>query len=213
MIKRSLLVLLVLAFPLQVFAQNDFGLWVNSTKYKSTAETDMGVTVKVKFDQKIGYGISWNHFSGPNVSTEFAAHQLKGKAVASLHSVTPPLDVTEDVGTLKANEISAVMKWHFMPRSFITPYIGAGVAYFTGSQIRTIANADIGETADTFKFENKFGFVANAGVNFAITRGMSIGLDGKYTPYKAQDKNDPDPATNSVKLDPLTIALGIRFRM
>jgi outer membrane protein W len=214
MIRKALLTAAMLAIPVCASAQNDFGVWVNAPQFKSSSETAIsGETVKLKFDQKIGYGISWNHFSGLNMSTEFAAHQLRADAKASLHSTVPPLDVSAKLGTLKVNQFSAVMKWHFMPRSFITPYIGAGAAYFTGGQIKTVNNPSIGETGQTFKFANRFGYIANAGVNFAVTRSIAIGLDARYSPYTARDKSDPNPTTNSVKLDPTTIALGVRFRM
>lgn len=216
MIRRVLFPVLLLLFPLSAFAQNDFGVWVNTTSWKSTSEDDFGIpgaSAELKFDQKIGYGISFNHFTGPNLSFEFGAHQLRGDAKLGLRSVPQGIDETFDVGTLKTNAITGIVQWHFAPRSFITPYVGAGVVYFTGSQLHIDADAANGIDAENVKFDNKFGFAANAGVNFAVMSRMSVALDGRYASYKARDKNDPDPATNSLKLDPFTISLGLRFRM
>lgn len=212
--RRILFTLLLLALPITAMAQSDFGVWVNTTQFKTTNDNSADFpdfNAKLKFDNKIGYGISFNHFSGPNMSTEFAAHQLKGDAKVSVSA--PGTTISQEVGTFKVNQVSAVMKWHFLPRSFISPYLGGGAAYYTGGQLKTITDPDFELNGETFKFENKFGFVASAGVNFAVTRGISVGLDGRYSPYKAVDKDDPDPDNNSVKLDPFTISLGLRFKM
>jgi outer membrane protein W len=212
MARRILFALLILAFPVSLLAQNDFGVWVNSSKYKTTTEADPtlpGATFRFKMNSKVGYGVSFNHFSGPNMSTEFAAHQIRGDATASIDSPNPTLRAMINLGSFRANVFSAVMKWHFMPTSFVTPYIGAGAAYFMNGQLSAPIDPNI--ASGKTKFQNKATWVADAGVNVNIMRNFAIGLDGRYSPYKAVDKSDP--ASGSVKFDPLTVALGVRFRM
>ena len=72
--RRILIALTLLASPGALFAQNDFAVWINSTRFKSSdLATDIPRgTGTLKFGQKMGYGVSYSHFSGPNVSTEFA---------------------------------------------------------------------------------------------------------------------------------------------
>lgn len=217
MIRRSLLALMVLVFPLPLFAQNDFGVWVNRTQFKSTTESDVGgvqgITGKLEFDQKAGFGVTFNHFSGPNLSTEFGWQQLRGNAKLKISTTSPPNSQSFDVGDLRSDMLTAIVQWHFMPRSFIAPYIGGGAAYFTGGRLNLDVSTPQVPLDENIKFDNKFAFVANAGVNFAVTQRMLIALDARYASYKARDKNDPDPTTNTLKLDPLSLALGIRFRM
>lgn len=213
MARRILLVIALLASPVSLFAQNDFGLWVNTNHYKTTTETDPtlpGAMFKFKVDQRVGYGITFNHFSGPNVSTEFALHQIRGEANAEVIMPNPTTRAQVDVGSFKANVLSGVLKWNFMPRSFITPYIGAGLAYFTGGQAKLTPDLQ-GGASETVKFKNKTSFVVDGGVNFGVTRSIAIGADVRYAPYKTIDKSDP--TSGSINLDPLTLALGVRFRM
>jgi outer membrane protein W len=209
--RRILIAVFFLAFPISLFAQNDVGLWLNSTKFKSTdlGSEIPGATGTLKFSQKLGYGVSFNHFSGPNMSTEFAAQQIRGKAKADVRSGTVSQSI--DLGTIKHNIYSAVVQWHFIPHGFITPYVGGGAAYFNSGQLNTSANAAAGLPAETFKFKNKFTYVLNGGVNFAVAQSISVGLDGRYSPYKARDKsNSTDPG---VTLNPFTLSAGVRFRM
>ena len=206
MTRRILFAILLLAAPFSLYAQNDFGIWVNETNFKSTTFFDPEGDAKLKFSQKVGFGVSFNHFSGPNMSTEFAWQQLRAKAKVSVSG----LNGTFDVGDVKANQLTAIVKWHFIPRSFIVPYVGAGAAYHTGAELH--ASGDItGGDSETVDFGNKFGYVLNGGVNFGVTPRMSIGLDLKYAPFKAHEKGTD--SSEDVKLDPTTIALGVRFRM
>lgn len=213
MARRILFLLAVVVFPVSLFAQNDIGVWLNTNHYKTTTETDPTLpdaTFKFKVDQRVGYGISFNHFSGPNVSTEFAFHQIKGDAKAEVISPNPTFRAQVDVGAFKANVLSAVLKWNFMPHSFITPYVGGGLAYFTGGQAKLAPDVQ-GAPADTVKFKNKTNFVLDGGVNFSVARSIAIGADLRYSPYSAADKSDP--TSPAVKLNPVTLALGVRFRM
>lgn len=210
MIRRTLVALLLVAAPVSAFAQNDIGLWLNSSKFQSTSFTDQGGTARIKFDSKMGYGVSFNHFSGPNMSTEFAWNSLKADVNGELSFGNSTERAR--IGDFKANQLSAIIKWHFMPRTFIVPYVGAGVAYHSGAKIKTVNDPTIGETGETFDLESKFGYILNGGVNFNVTRGIAIGLDLKHAPYRGREKGTNDP-TGDVKLDPTTVALGVRIRL
>jgi outer membrane protein W len=210
MTRRILFVLLVLAAPVSLFAQNDVGLWLNTSTYQSTTFNDIeGGNAKIKFDSKLGYGVSFNHFSGPNMSTEFAWHQLRSDAKGDF--TFGNIHESAKLGDFKVNQLSALIKWHFIPRSFIVPYVGAGAAYFTGGRLETVNDPSIGETGETIDMGNKFGLLLNAGVNFAVMRNLSIGLDLRRAQYKAREKGGT--VNDEVKLDPTTISLGVRFRM
>jgi outer membrane protein W len=209
MIRRILLAALILAAPL-AFAQNDVGVWLNTSTYQSTSFSDIeGGSVKIKFDSKMGYGLTFNHFSGPNMSMEFGWQQLRADAKGEL--AFGNIHQTEKIGDFKVNQLSALIKWHFMPRSFIVPYVGAGAAYFTGGRLETVNDPTIGQTGETIDMDNKFGLLLNGGVNFAVARNISIGLDLRRAQYKAREKGGT--LDDEVKLDPTTISLGVRFRL
>lgn len=208
--RRLVFALLILAAPIAAFAQNDFGIWANTSQYKSSSFSEAGAgTAELEFKSQIGYGVSFNHFSGPNMSTEYGFHQLKSDINA--HFRLGNINESARLGTFKANQLTGVIKWHFMPRSFIVPYLGAGGAYFTGGEVRTVNDPRIGETGETFKMENKFGLLLNGGVNFSISPRMMIGLDVRRASYTAREKGAP--STEDLDLNPTTISLGLRLRM
>jgi outer membrane protein W len=209
--RRILFALAVLAFPVSLMAQSsDIGIWVNTTNFKSTTETDPafpGQQFKIDFDQKMGYGVTFNTYFSQNFSTEFGAQQIRSDAKANLNF--PPINETFDLGEFKSNVFSGIVQWHFLPGRFIDPYLGGGASYFQGAQLK-IADPELFEDQDTIKFDNKVKFTANAGISIAVTKGMSISLDGRYTPYKAQEKDGA--SSDAIQLDPLTISLGIRLK-
>lgn len=214
MARRILFALLIVAVPTVALAQNDVGLWLNTSHYKTTTQTDPtlpGATFKFKVDSRTGYGITFNHFSGPNLSEEFGYSQIKGEATAEVITSNPTVRASIDAGGFRANVVTGAFKWHFNPKSFIVPYIGAGAAYFTGGHADLKADAQSGTPAQRVKFDNKFGFLVCGGVNFAVTRGISIGADARYAPYKAQEKGTS--SSEAVTLDPMTFSVGVRFHM
>ncbi len=205
---------MLLLFPVSLMAQaTDFGIWVNTTNFKSTTETDPdlpGSRFDIDFDQKMGYGLTYNRYFSQNFSTEFGLAQIRSDANATFVSTVPPINQTFRLGEFKAKVWSAVVQWHFVPRGFIDPYLGGGVAYFQGAQLRIPEDAIVDEPGDTVKFDNKTKFTMNAGINVGVTKGLTVALDARYTPYEAVEENSPQ--ADSVTLDPLTISLGLRFR-
>lgn len=206
--RRALFTLLVLVFPIPLIAQNEVGVLINTAQFRSTTQSDPDgtMTLKLGFGQQSGYGVSYNRFWRPNLSTEFAAQQIRGEAKISLRSDTETLYDNLDIGGFRSNVLSAMAQWHFAQRSVITPYVGAGVAYFTGARINPRSEFE----AEAVHFENKLGYAVSAGLNIAVAPRLSLGVDARYAPYKAQAKGSPD--TESIKLDPTTLSLGLRYR-
>lgn len=205
--RRILLMVVILVFPIAAMAQSsDFGIFVNTTNFKTTTQTDPDFPterLKVDFDQKMGYGVAYNRYFSPNFSTEFGYSQIRGNANVSATGL-PKFEL----GEFKSNVFTGIVQWHFAPRAFIDPYIGGGATYFQGGKIDV--PQEIATDGDTVKFENKFNYVANAGINLSITTGMMLAIDARYMPYEAQEKGAP--SSEAVKLDPLTISAGIRLR-
>lgn len=210
--RRIALALVVLVFPVAAAAQSsDFGVFLNTTNFKSATETDPelpGERLRIDFKKKMGYGLTYNRFISPNFSTELGYHRVTGDATANLRITNPPVNETFDLGEFRSNIWTSTIQWHFAPRSFISPYIGGGAAYFQNARVEP-AEDSFGEDTETVKFKNKFGYSANAGINLAITRGMTLAIDARYTPYDAEESGD---SSGSVGLDPLTISAGIRFK-
>lgn len=201
MIKRSLVLLALLAFPILGFAQsNELGVFISTSQFDDSEIQDAGDTFDIEFDEDMGYGASYNRYWTSAFSTEFAYQKLGADLTVSFD------DIVADAGDLDLDILSATAQFHFMRGSIISPYIGGGAAYISG-QAGSI-DADELEDAD---LENEFEWLANAGLDINLGRSFAIFVDGKYILYEARtDEDDEDDA--AIDINPLIIAAGLKFR-
>ena len=200
MIKRSLVLLSLLAFPLFGFAQsNELGIFISTSQFDDGEIQDADDILEVEFDEDMGYGVSFNRFWTDSFSTEFAYQKLGADLTVSFE------DIAADAGDLNLDILSATGQIHFARGSIISPYIGGGAAYISGEA----GSIDVDEIEDA-DLENEFEWLANAGVNFNIGRSFGIFIDGKYILYEARGEGDSDD--EAVEINPLVIAGGIKFR-
>ncbi len=73
------------------------------------------------------------------------------------------------------------------------------------------ADPVVEKPAASVHFKNKLNYLVEGGVNFVATSRRSVGLNLRYAPFNAVDESDA--SGESVKLNPLTIALGLHFRV
>jgi outer membrane protein W len=207
-IRLLALSLLALA-ALPTFAQSELGVFVNSSSLRSTDLSDADFRAKLKFDSKSGYGISYNHYISPSVSLEFSAQKVRGDANIE---ISDPVDVSLGLGSLDLNQYDAALQFHFAPRGFIDPYIGGGIARMQGGKLDLDADPSQGIPAERVDLEDKFTWLADAGIDLRVARSVAVNLSAKYTSYKSSLDADPADAVQELKIDPLTVSLGVRFR-
>ena len=200
MIKRSLVLLSLLAFPLLGFAQsNELGIFISTSQFDDSEINDAGDILELEFDEDMGYGVSFNRYWTPAFSTEFAYQKLGADLTVSFE------DIVADAGDLNLDILSATAQLHFARGSLISPYIGGGAAYISGEA----GSIDVDEIEDA-DLENEFEWLANAGINLNFGRGFGVFVDGKYILYEARAEGDSDD--DAVDINPLVIAGGIKFR-
>lgn len=200
MIKRSLVLLSLLAFPLLGFAQsNELGIFISTSQFDDGEIQDADDILEVEFDEDMGYGVSFNRYWTQSFSTEFAYQKLGADLTVSFE------DITETAGDLNLDILSATAQFHFARGSIISPYIGGGAAYISGEA----GSIDVDEIEDA-DLENEFEWLANAGVNFNIGSSFGLFIDGKYILYEARGEGDSED--DAVDINPLVIAGGIKFR-
>jgi outer membrane protein W len=198
--KRSLLLLALCLFPLTAFAQsNEVGVFISTSQFENSQIQDDIGDIDVKFDEDMGYGVLYNRFWTNNFSTEFAYQRLGADLTASFQ------DITANAGDLDLDILSGTAQLHFARGGFLSPYIGAGVAYVSG-EAGAIDEDEIGN-AD---LENELEFLANAGLNLNIGRGFGIFVDGKYVMYEA--RGEGESADQAIDINPLIVSAGIKFR-
>jgi outer membrane protein W len=212
-LRLLLLSLTVALFALPTFAQSELGVFVNSSSMHSTDFSDPDIEAKLKFDRKSGYGISYNHYVSPNVSLEISAQKIRGDANLDVTDALGGTKVSVGVGTLDLRQYDAALQWHFAPRGFIDPYIGGGVARIGGKLKGDDAAIPAGGTdLPVLRLDDKFTWLADAGVDLRVARSVAVTLAAKYTSYTSGVDAAPDDPVQELKLDPLTISLGVRFR-
>ncbi|HYH05780.1 MAG TPA: OmpW family outer membrane protein [Thermoanaerobaculia bacterium] len=200
MIKRAVLVLSLLLLPLAATAQqNELGVFISTSQLESSDIEDAGDLFEVDFEEDMGFGVLYNRFWVGGFSTEFAYQRLGADLTLSAD------DITEQVGDLDLDILSATGQLHFMRGGMISPYIGGGVAYVSGE-----AGSIDEDELDTVDLESEVEFLVNAGLNVGLGRSFSIFVDGKYIMYEARGEGDSDG--EALDLNPLIIAGGVKFR-
>lgn len=213
---RIAVLVTALLIPAALFAQtNEVAVSVNHTRFDSTSETDptAGATFKLKFESKAGYGISFNHFFSPNLSTELQAQTMRTNSKVDVSGTGIPA-VTVDAGTLDLHQYAAVLQWYFgTAATTLRPHVGLGLARIQGGKATTPAElTDSGTAPETISLDDKTTWTADAGVDIRVTGNAAISLTAQYTPYKTHFGADPADPVQQLKLNPLTLAAGLRWR-
>ena len=212
---RVSLLLVSLLFPIVLFAQskpNEWSVFVNRASFHSTTETDPieGITAKFKIDSKSGYGISFDHFIAPNMSVQLLAQSVRGNSKISVTDDTIGTTFTIPAGSIDMKQYDVALHYYFGVSPTIRPYAGLGVLRTQGGKVTIPAELTDTGVEEKISLDDKFSWVADAGVDFRVMQNGSIALSAKYAPYKTSVSNDPsDP---HLKLDPLTLAAGFRWR-
>ena len=201
MIKRSLILLSLLVFPLFAFAQpnNELGVFISTSQLDDSEIRDASDVFDVEFDEDMGYGILYNRFWMGGFSTEFAYQKLGADLTVSFE------DIAESAGDLNLDILSGTAQLHFARGSMISPYIGGGVAYVSGD-----AGSIDEEEIEDVDLESELEFLANAGINVGLGANFAIFLDGKYILYEARGEGDSDG--EALDVNPLIIAGGVKIR-
>jgi opacity protein-like surface antigen len=199
-IRRILIAFSLLLLPLTATAQmNDLGVFISTSQFEDSEIEDAGDIFDVEFDEDMGVGILYNRFWTNSFSTEFAYQRLGADLTLSFE------DISEDVGSLDLDILSATAQIHFARNSIISPYIGGGAAYISG-EAGSIDDDEL-EDAD---LENEIDFLANAGLNLGLGRSFVVFLDGKYVMYEARGEDDTED--EALDVNPLIISGGIKWR-
>lgn len=200
MIKRSLVLLSLLAFPLFGFAQsNELGIFISTSQFDDSEIEDAGDVFDLEFDEDMGYGVSYNRYWTPAFSTEFAYQKLGADLTISFE------DIAANAGDLNLDILTATAQFHFAKGAIISPYVGGGAAYISGEA----GSIDVDELEDA-DLENEFEWLANAGVDFNLGQSFGIFIDGKYILYEARAEGDDED--EAIDINPLVLAAGIKFR-
>lgn len=188
----------------QMAPANDIGVFINSASYDHEIDFD-----GFEFEEKAGYGVSYNRFWSDTISTEFAVQKL----AADIRYEPFLEDESFDLGEMDLTVISATAQWHFLRGGRVSPYAGVGLAHIQGEVETYAVETEPGEEpieAGTFDLESETTVLVNGGVDFNVSPALAIGLDLKYIAYDPKGEGELD--SDRVDLNPLVVAAGLKFR-
>lgn len=146
--------------------------------------------------------VDLSYFLTDNIAFELIAattpHKMKDKG-STLGDV--------DLGTVWLLPPTLTAQYHFMPKSQISPYVGAGVNY------TFFYNADApGTTVKSISYDNNFGWALQAGVDYNIAGRWFLNADVKKLFLSTKAKINGGAIVGDVDLDPWIFGLGLGYR-
>ena len=205
-IYRFLFVLFIAAGSTRVSAQtaqpaSEVGAWLVVSEFEAVAIADEDGDVDLDFDSDTGYGISFNRYWTDRFSTELSLQKFSAKMLAEFEGDE------FDIGELDATAITAMAQWHFNRSGRFSPYLGGGISRLTG-EITPFSDDE--PVDDSFDLEDEISWTAAVGANIRLNNYFSLAGEFKYTPWSAVAEDDPE--NESLDIDPLTFAAGVKFR-
>lgn len=199
---RVLFLLFVLSGALRSSAQegkSDVGLWtVGSYVADSYIDRASFDSLDVSFEEKQGFGVSFNHFWTEHLSTELSVTTIRADVIRQTVVVEP-----HEIGELDARTLTAMGQWHFRQGTRFMPYLGAGVAHASG----TVDSAD--ERFADSELESEVTWAAAAGLNVRLTDRIALAFEAKKVgPGDVED----DGVSPGIEIDPMLYGSGVRFR-
>lgn len=189
-----LIIVLTLLSSAPVMAAGEKWL-IRSTAIHANTDAKSGA-LNLDLDNDTAIAVDGTYFFTPNIGVNVLATFLD-------------FEVTSNGNTLGAVEDLPpifTLQYHFAPEAAVRPYIGLGFNYniFSGeSGTLTTLGAEV---------ENTIGYVAQVGLDYMLTKNLSLNLDLKYLTF------DADIEINNAKADELEvdaviagIGLGYRF--
>jgi outer membrane protein len=142
---------------------------------------------------------------GAELIVSSTRHDINGRgAISSLG----------DVGHTWVLPPTLTLQYHFMPKTPIRPYVGAGVNYttFYSSETSSSLNGALGKTSLSLK--DSFGYALQAGIDIDINKKFFMNLDVKYIDMDTTARLNTSGTINksTVHLDPLVFGFGIGTR-
>lgn len=161
--------------------------------------------------------LDFSYFITDNIALELIAGTSRHTVKTSLPSA---LGGSLDVGKVSLLPPTLSAQYHFLPKSQVSPYVGAGLNYtlfYREDAARSANGAGLAVTQTDYK--NRFGFALQAGVDVFVTDNIALNFDVKKlflrTKLNATVNAGPGvdlPVTSSVRLDPWIVGVGVGYK-
>ncbi|HET8775778.1 MAG TPA: OmpW family outer membrane protein [Thermoanaerobaculia bacterium] len=187
--------------PSQSGARSEVALWSVGTFIADTTLTDTeGDSLDILFEEKPGFGVSFNHYWTDQFSTEVSL-----MAFSADMNVSSPFAPEFKLGTLNAHTETAMAQWHFRPGARVMPYLSGGIAHIGG----TFDPNDPEDPAE-IDLESNVTWTAAVGLDIRLTDRWALAFEAKRVPWNAVEEGGS--ADEAIDIDPMLYGSGVRFR-
>ena len=168
-----------------------------SGSVKTAGGTDTGL------DAKVGNSyvpeVDFSYFVTDNIALELIAATARHEVDAKGNGASVGL------GSVWLLPPTLTVQYHFMPKSRISPYVGAGLNY-------TIFYNEKSGDANSISYDNGIGYALQAGVDYAISGPWSLNVDVKKLWLNTDVKVNGGALRADVDIDPWIIGIGVGYR-
>ena len=136
------------------------------------------------------------YFATPNIGLNLLATFLNTEVTAKGFGSVGSVDLLPPILTVQ---------WHFAPQAQVRPYVGIGFNYNHFSRESGTLSAI------HTKIENKFGGVVQVGLDYMLTKSLSLNADLKYLQVKPEVRTDLGNDKLNLRATIIGVGLGYRF--
>lgn len=206
-----LLCILLIASPTfaadRFFDLTGWATWVKPQSSDTFNSTAPNQAFNVNFRGKLGYGAGVNIFIGQTLSLAVDASEVRPDARYGFPGATL------NQGSLRMVPITGILQWHFLPKGFVDPYVGAGAAYVLFHDINNVS--DVGHVGvSQINFKDDAGLALNGGLGISLSPRIGLTGDIKYVPLKSSATavftSGPNQS-QKIKINPVMASFGLTF--
>ncbi len=211
--KRFAFVICIFLVASPIFAADRFfdltgwATWVKPQSNDTFNSTAPNQPFNINFRGKLGYGAGVNIFLGQTLSLAVDASEVRPDARYGFPGATL------NQGSLRMVPITGIVQWHFLPKGFIDPYIGAGAAYVLFHDINNVSDI-AGVGVSRINFKDDAGLALNGGIGIALSPRIGLTGDVKYVPLKSSATavftSGPNQS-QKIKINPVMASVGLTF--
>jgi len=169
-------------------------------------------TEKVKINNSAAPEVDFTYMATDNIGFELIAATTK-------HHATGTSGTTGTIGRLASTWVlppTLTAQYHFAPAAKVRPYVGAGINYtlFYSEKPSSALEAAVGPTK--VKMKSSFGWAAQAGIDFDLSKTMFLNLDVKYIDIRTTARLSTTAIgvqRVKVNLNPIVVGVGVGFRL
>lgn len=188
--------------------------WMTTDADEEIEGTSDENPVRFEVDDETGYGAAVNFYMTDNFSIEVGASLIEPNTI-----VTETGDIRAVLQNAQTTiiPVTAVLQYHFSPDAAWDVYLGGGGAWVLVDDVEGDVGEIEEEDIERIEFDDDAGFVANLGVNIAITDTILLNIDAKYVPLKSPSTivfgSGQSQAGRDISFNPLIVSVGgvLRF--